>query len=312
MTDVNGEAAARDAIERLVHRYCRLQDAGDWDGYARLFEHGAFQATDGEQWRGAELAVRRRANIVLAPDGTPGTKTVTTNVQIAVSDALGRAEARSYFTMLRPGTEGGIEFVGAGRYFDRFERAGGEWRFAHRRAFLDLRGGIDHMRRVAAKQTAGVEGPPTARSLPLLPAPADASSAIEALLYRYAERMDLGDFDGVGELFARAPFSGGRIQTPGGPALTAALRAIVPLHDGEPRTKHVITNPQIELDEDAGTASARSYFTVLQAAPGMPLHVSRSGRYIDAFAVEDGAWRFASRTALTDAVRPATPPAARR
>jgi hypothetical protein len=39
--------------------------------------------------------------------------------------------------------------------------------------------------------------------------------------------------------------------------------------DGTPRTKHVITNMIIEADDAAGTAAARSYFTVLQAVPGV-------------------------------------------
>src|SRR4029450_9181130 len=51
-----------------------------------------------------------------------------------------------------------------------------------------------------------------------------------------------------------------------------ALRDAIILHDGVPRTKHVITNLTIEVDEAAGTATARSYFTVLQATAGLPRH----------------------------------------
>ena len=57
--------------------------------------------------------------------------------------------------------------------------------------------------------------------------------------------------------------------------------------DGTPRTKHVTTNLIVEVDDDAGTATGRSYFTVLQAVPGLPLQPIVAGRYHDRF-VRDG------------------------
>jgi 3-phenylpropionate/cinnamic acid dioxygenase small subunit len=64
---------------------------------------------------------------------------------------------------------------------------------------------------------------------------------------------------------------------------------------GTPRTKHVITNPIIEIDEDAGTATCRSYYTVLQATDDLPLQVIAAGRYHDTFERVNGAWRFKYR-----------------
>ena len=57
---------------------------------------------------------------------------------------------------------------------------------------------------------------------------------------------------------------------------------VIVYEDGTPRTKHV-TNIAIEVDAEAGTASARSYFTVLQALPDLPLQIIVSGRYLDRF-----------------------------
>jgi hypothetical protein len=37
--------------------------------------------------------------------------------------------------------------------------------------------------------------------------------------------------------------------------------------DGTPRTKHVTTDVAIDVDEEAGTAVSRSYFTARQALP---------------------------------------------
>ena len=81
------------------------------------------------------------------------------------------------------------------------------------------------------------------------------------------------------------------------------LRATIRIHeDGTPRTKHVTTNILVEVDETAGTATARSYFTVLQAATGLGLQTIVAGRYRDRFSRGDDGWRFVERRFLTDLV----------
>ena len=77
---------------------------------------------------------------------------------------------------------------------------------------------------------------------------------------------------------------------------------VVKLHDGIPRTKHVITNLVVEVDEAAGTAAARSYFTVLQATATLPLQVILAGRYRDRFERVGGGWRFTERAIHIDLV----------
>lgn len=123
------------------------------------------------------------------------------------------------------------------------------------------------------------------------------NSAVEItnLLYRYAEAMDAGDLPAAGALFRHA-----RVKSAGGMKDEAGLLAqwheYVKIHPcGTPRTKHVITNPIVEIDEAAGTATCRSYYTVLQATPRVPLQVIAAGRYHDAFERVDGTWRFCYR-----------------
>jgi 3-phenylpropionate/cinnamic acid dioxygenase small subunit len=74
------------------------------------------------------------------------------------------------------------------------------------------------------------------------------------------------------------------------------------IHDdtGTPRTHHAVTNARIEVDEAAGTATARSYYLVTQATPELPLQVIVTGRYHDTFHRLDGRWWFDSRTMLVD------------
>ena len=123
-----------------------------------------------------------------------------------------------------------------------------------------------------------------------------ARDAIGALVHGYAELLDDGDLEGVARLFRQATYKAAGGDTRRGEAeVLAALRRRVRLHDGLPRTKHVITNLVVEVDDGGGTASARSYFTVLQATKGFRLQPILAGRYHDRFASEGGVWHFVAR-----------------
>lgn len=125
----------------------------------------------------------------------------------------------------------------------------------------------------------------------------DSAVEIANLLYRYAEIMDSGDLESVAALFRHA-----RIKVKGSEALldwTGLLdlwKTHVVLYPcGTPRTKHLVTNPIIEVDESADSATTRSYYTVYQAADGFPLQLIAAGRYHDEFERRDGVWRFRYR-----------------
>jgi 3-phenylpropionate/cinnamic acid dioxygenase small subunit len=133
---------------------------------------------------------------------------------------------------------------------------------------------------------------------------ADARAEITALVFGYAERIDAGDLDGLAALFTDGVFRsdrGGRYE--GATAVRDVMRRLVVLHDdGTPRTKHVTTNLVIDVDEAAGRAEARSYFTVFQGTAKVPLQVIVAGRYHDRFVRADGRWRFADRLVFMDLV----------
>jgi hypothetical protein len=136
--------------------------------------------------------------------------------------------------------------------------------------------------------------------------PEDVRNAIEHIVYGYAERIDLGDLTRVAELFAHATYKGGGPDDPG--VLGAApvreiLETMVRRYaDGTPRTKHVTTNLVIDVDHDAGTAAARSYYTVFQQVDDFPLQPIIAGRYHDRFARVDGTWRLTERVIFCDLV----------
>jgi 3-phenylpropionate/cinnamic acid dioxygenase small subunit len=122
--------------------------------------------------------------------------------------------------------------------------------------------------------------------------------AITSLMFRYAECIDAADFDGIGALFEH-----GRITTRGLPGAIEGATAVRDLYagtnrvhpDGTLRTRHLCTNVIVDVDEDAGTATARSSFLVLQATEALPLQPIVAGRYRDAFERVDGTWRWRER-----------------
>ena len=129
--------------------------------------------------------------------------------------------------------------------------------------------------------------------------------AVTNLLHRYAELIDAGDYDGIGELLAHAVITtdGSSDEIAGAAAVTAMYeRSTRRYPDGTPRSKHVITNPIIEVDDDAGTATCRSYYTVLQQTADLPLQPIITGRYRDEFTHVDGEWRFTRRHMAVDQV----------
>jgi hypothetical protein len=129
--------------------------------------------------------------------------------------------------------------------------------------------------------------------------------AIETLIMTYAERVDLGDFAGVADLFDGATYRsalGDDVMVQDGrDAVLSTFETLVRRYpDGTPRTKHVTTNVMVELDGD--TATARSYYTVMQQTEVLPLQPIICGRYHDAFAKRGGAWRFTDRLIFSDLI----------
>jgi len=133
--------------------------------------------------------------------------------------------------------------------------------------------------------------------------PADDWHAVETLIMTYAERVDLGDYEGVAALFEHATYRaehGGEIASQeGAAAVLATFTTMVRKYpDGTPRTKHVTTNLMVEVDGD--TATSRCYYTVFQQTDELPLQPIIAGRYHDTFHVVAGSWCFDTRTMFVD------------
>jgi len=142
-------------------------------------------------------------------------------------------------------------------------------------------------------------------SVPTRPGTWESHHAITGLMYLYTERIDAGDFAGLGAIFADAAITadGTDIEVRGAEAVADYYRSMNVVHpDGTLRTRHMAVNVITDIDEDAGTATARSGFVVLQQTPALPLQPIVTGRYRDRFTRVDGVWQFTQRHMMVDHV----------
>ena len=131
-----------------------------------------------------------------------------------------------------------------------------------------------------------------------------AGDRIRNLLGLYAERLDAGDFAGVGELFARGALAAedGEPFVRGAADVAAFYAASTQLHDGAPRTRHLVSGTILDDPAADGTITARSSYVVFQGTDGFPLQPIITGRYVDRFAPDDvgGDWHFVERRFWVD------------
>lgn len=135
---------AHEAIRYLLGRYCELMDGGDFDGLGELFaqarlveEHGHLVA------EGRDGVARLYRDGTRLHDGSPGTRHVTANTVIEVSEDASAAEARSSYIVFQAADGFALQPIIAGRYRDRFVDDGG-WRFDERCFFVDQVGDLSH------------------------------------------------------------------------------------------------------------------------------------------------------------------------
>jgi hypothetical protein len=132
------------AIQNLIYRYCDRIDRGDFKGLAQLFAHAQLHVPAMAQpLEGVEAIAALYAKFTrLYPDGgTPKTRHVTSNV-IIEPDGDNAARAQSYILVHQATAELPLQPIIGGRYYDRFERVAGAWRFAERRMEIDLFGNL--------------------------------------------------------------------------------------------------------------------------------------------------------------------------
>lgn len=123
---------------------------------------------------------------------------------------------------------------------------------------------------------------------------------IRGLLGTYCRLIDAGDFEGLGQLMARARLTDehGQVVATGAREVADLYAATVRLHQDEtPGTQHLVANTTFDEPAGDGTVVARSSYVVLQAVgERIPLQPIVTGDYVDTLARDaDGSWYFTER-----------------
>ena len=123
-------------IQNLLHRYAHLMDQADFDGVGQLFAHAdVYMPGDaGDFFKDAAGLANlwRKWNRVYPDTGTLRTRHITTNL-ILEADGPNRARGQCYVLVVQATPTFALQPVIAGTYQDKFEKVGGNWRFAERR-----------------------------------------------------------------------------------------------------------------------------------------------------------------------------------
>lgn len=140
--------SAGDEVRSLLGAYCRLLDAGDYDGVGALMASAVLLAPSGAPLaRGeTEVAALYRSIVVLGPDGTPGTQHLVSGTELSVPDPTrtDRLAARSSYVVLQAVPDLPLQPVVTGSYDDEFALVDGAWSFASRRFSVGRTGDLSH------------------------------------------------------------------------------------------------------------------------------------------------------------------------
>ena len=122
---------------------------------------------------------------------------------------------------------------------------------------------------------------------------------ILSLLNQYSYCADSGNVEGLVALYEKGEWAmEGEKLYRGAEELREIAAKTIMYEDGTPRTRHINTNIELDIDVENGTANGRRYLTVVQQTDALPLQPVFSAIYFDEFIKEDGSWRFA-RTLVT-------------
>lgn len=126
-----------------------------------------------------------------------------------------------------------------------------------------------------------------------------AEEQIRWALAKFAQSLDDHDVDGYLSLFA----SNARVHLRSGEVVDYAglrdhLNGIYAEAPKGHRTKHILSSPLISLD--GNSAVVISDVVVYECFDDFPWAVHETGRYVDRFEEEDGAWRFSEKRLESD------------
>ena len=135
-------------IKNLLYQYADHLDNGDLDSVAQMFAHAKMigVASDGSEScnEGAEAikAMYQSFTRIYEDNGTPHTKHMTSNVIVDVDDSGLHASSKAYAVVFQSVDDFPIQPIIGVRYFDKFEKVDGSWRFSERKIVSHLFGDL--------------------------------------------------------------------------------------------------------------------------------------------------------------------------
>lgn len=139
-------------IKNLLYLYAYHLDSGDLESVAAMFSHARIigVANDGSE------AVREGSEAVLdmyqsftrlyedknGGAATPRTKHMTSNVIVEVDAGGNTASTRAYAVVFQSLEDFPMQPIIGVRYYDKFARVDGKWRFSERKIVSDLFGDL--------------------------------------------------------------------------------------------------------------------------------------------------------------------------
>ncbi len=127
-------------ISNLLSEYTHRFDLGNLEGAAQLFRHARVQTAPDTWIDYKQLLDIWREGVIMYDDGTPKTKHVCTNAVINIDEDNDAADSKSYYVVYQQTDTLPLQPIAAGRYYDKFERVDGAWRFCERNYSL-----LDHV-----------------------------------------------------------------------------------------------------------------------------------------------------------------------
>ena len=124
----------------------------------------------------------------------------------------------------------------------------------------------------------------------------DSRTQITHLINQYGFTIDTGDLQGFAQLFENAEWTvEGTEPRVGTQQVLDALSTVRIYEDGTPRTKHIVSNLDLEINEVNNSAQSQCYVTVFQQTNDFPLQAIFCGHYFDRFQRVEGLWQFSQR-----------------
>lgn len=121
-------------ITELVHAYCNAADRHDYEKLRQLYHEDATE-DHGSFFKGSAMAFIDSLPAIQAPMNILHHNVTTVNIAVDGDYAEGEIYVLAFHQV--QGEDAPLDLMIGGRYFDRYEKRQGSWKFSHRAVVAD-------------------------------------------------------------------------------------------------------------------------------------------------------------------------------